>query len=140
MLEETYSGLTSTTNKPRYNHAIGRVGTGAGVDWTYVDHTPGAFEYTGYYSDIALQGDAFFTIQTPDGMRFTRSGNFMVNKEGYLITPEGYQVVGQGVSSGRNPGPIQVGSQEFYVDPFGQIFSASWIPQPISSRMSEWIN
>ncbi len=121
MLQETYRGLSTSTDKPRYSHAIGRVGTGAGVDWVYVDHTHGQMNYTGKETDIALFGDGFFAVETPDGMRFTRSGNFAVDHEGYLITQQGYYVLGQGVNNNREPSRIQVGHEGFHVNFMGEV-------------------
>ncbi|MBD3265209.1 flagellar hook-basal body complex protein [bacterium] len=123
MLSETYRGLSPTTNKPRYNHAIGRVGTGAGVDWVYTDHTEGQMVHTGNKTDIALFGDGYFTVLTPDGFRFTRQGNFHVDQEGDLATQQGFKVVGQGINQGRNPGPINVGRNDFWVDEYGNVIT-----------------
>ena len=123
MLSETYRGISPSTNKPRYNQAIGRIGTGAGIDWIYVNYQPGSFTYTGNPTDLAINGDGFFTVNTPDGMRFTRSGDFLVDSEGYLANSQGFRVLGQGVNQGRKPSPIRVGMEDFYVDPFGQVFT-----------------
>lgn len=123
MLTETYRGLSKSTDKPRYNHVIGRLGTGAGVDWTYVDHSGGQMKYTGNQNDISIFGEGYFAVQTPDGTRFTRSGDFMVDKEGFLVTPQGHFAMGQGVNNNNQKGPIQVGVNEFHVNHFGEIYA-----------------
>jgi flagellar basal-body rod protein FlgF len=123
LLTETYRGLSSSTDKPRYSHAIGRVGTGAGVDWVYQDHSEGQMVHTGNKNDIALFGDGYFTVLTPDGYRFTRGGDFNVNQNGHLVTSQGHYVVGQGLNNNRNPAPIQVGSDDFWVDEYGTVLS-----------------
>ncbi|MEW6238124.1 MAG: flagellar hook-basal body protein [Candidatus Omnitrophota bacterium] len=122
MLNETYRGIPKSLEKARYNHAIGRVGTGAGVDWSYIDHSPGQTLYTDNPSDMAINGDGFFTVLTPDGLRYTRAGDFVVDKDGYLKTHQGYFVMGQGINNQRNPTTIYVGNNDFYVDPYGQVF------------------
>ncbi len=137
LLYESYRGLSPSTDKPRYNHAIGRVGTGAGIDWTYVDHTPGATQYTDNKSDMVIDGDGYFALQTPDGLRFTRAGNFMVNKDGFLVNPQGHFVVGQGLNQGRVPSPIQVNTEDFYVDPRGHVVVKR--PDPNTGIMNDVI-
>lgn len=133
LLNETYRGLTPTTNKPRYNHAIGRVGTGAGVDWSYVDHSPGSYRYTGNDSDFAISGDGYFVVNTPDGNRFTRQGTFIVDRDGYLVTPQGYRLMGRGADPNnpagpQNQQPIQVGTQDFHVNQFGEVYARQFDP------------
>lgn len=44
---------------------------------------------------LALQGDGFFTIQTPKGRAYTRNGDFMLDKNGALTTRAGYPVLGE---------------------------------------------
>jgi flagellar basal-body rod protein FlgG len=39
--------------------------------------------------------DGFFSIATPQGERYTRAGNFHLNQDGRLVTPEGYGVNGK---------------------------------------------
>jgi flagellar basal-body rod protein FlgG len=127
LLTETYRGVGAANNQARYNHAIGRVGTGAGIDWIYTENSPGQMVYSGNQDDIALFGDGYFTVLTPDGFRFTRDGGFHVNQDGYLVNSQGHYVVGHGINQGRNPGPIQVNSNDYFVNEYGKIF----VKQPV---------
>ncbi|WP_299286694.1 flagellar hook-basal body complex protein [uncultured Tateyamaria sp.] len=56
----------------------------------------GALTQTGGTFDLAIEGDGYFLIQTPDGERLTRAGSFTPNAEGDLVTPDGYQVLDAG--------------------------------------------
>jgi flagellar basal-body rod protein FlgG len=61
----------------------------------YVNFGQGSLRQTGNPLDLAIEGDGFFNIETPDGVYYTRKGNFMIGENGLLITPEGYSVQGQ---------------------------------------------
>ncbi len=50
---------------------------------------------TGSSLDLALSGKGFFCIETPEGERYTRSGSFERDASGYLVTGEGYRVLGE---------------------------------------------
>ncbi len=54
---------------------------------------PGALEETGRSLDMALTGAAFFTLQTPAGIRYTKDGSFGIDQEGYLVSSHGYHVL-----------------------------------------------
>jgi flagellar basal-body rod protein FlgG len=60
------------------------------------NHDKGAMKITNNQLDFAIDGNGFFKIQTPQGIRYTRAGNFHVNSEGQLMTPSGYLVMGGG--------------------------------------------
>lgn len=51
---------------------------------------------TGNSLDIAIDGDGFFEVMTPQGTRYTRDGSFRRNEGGELVTTEGYKVMGDG--------------------------------------------
>jgi flagellar basal-body rod protein FlgF len=72
---------------------------------TALDTTTGAIETTGNPLDVAIKGDAFFTVQTPAGERYTRAGSFQIDSTGQLVTNDGFPVLGEG-------GPFQFGPQE----------------------------
>src|SRR5215470_1406455 len=59
---------------------------------TWHDFRPGALQATGNPLDVAIDGDAFFVVQTPQGERYTRNGAFKINAQGQLVTSDGYQV------------------------------------------------
>jgi flagellar basal-body rod protein FlgF len=61
---------------------------------TFRDMTQGALEETKNPLDIAINGPAFLTVQTPGGERYTRDGNLHINSQGQLVTAAGNQVVG----------------------------------------------
>lgn len=96
---------------------IGTLGTGAFVQEIAVDMSPGAPRPTGNELDLYIQGNGFFTIQTPDGLRYTRQGSFVQDSQGRLVTPEGYPVLAGGAPVGLPGSRISVaGDGTVYVD------------------------
>jgi flagellar basal-body rod protein FlgG len=68
-----------------------QVGTGVRLAATPRIFTPGSVEQTGGDTDLAIEGDGFFRVSMPDGSSsFTRAGDFRVDADGFLVTPEGY--------------------------------------------------
>jgi flagellar basal-body rod protein FlgF len=61
----------------------------------YTDHTNGSLKNTGNDFDLALVGNGFFCVQTPDGIHYTRKGDFTLNGEGLLVTRSGWTVMGE---------------------------------------------
>jgi len=53
--------------------------------------TQGTLETTSNPLDLAIEGDGFFVVQQPNGPTYyTRAGQFRVNKDGYIVDPNGY--------------------------------------------------
>lgn len=71
----------------------------------YRDFSQGSIQKTGAELDVAISGDGFFVIQTPEGERYTRNGNFQRSNEGLLVTSDGHQVMGDN-------GPVLIGQQD----------------------------
>jgi len=64
-----------------------------------VDHTitrQGVLERTDATFDLAIEGDGFFLVQTPQGERLTRAGHFGPNQNGDLVNADGYPVLDAG--------------------------------------------
>src|SRR5580692_3161264 len=61
---------------------------------SYINMAPGALERTGGPLDVAIDGDGYFTVQTPRGQRYTRNGAFQISGAGQLVTSNGDQVLG----------------------------------------------
>jgi len=56
----------------------------------------GSLSRTGGRFDLAIEGEGFFLIQTPDGERLSRNGHFTPNENGDLVTQDGYPVLDAG--------------------------------------------
>ena len=55
----------------------------------------GDLHQTGNRLDLAIEGDGFFKLKTPDGLRYTRAGNFKLSNEGVLTDSSGFPVMGK---------------------------------------------
>lgn len=75
---------------------------------SYTDFQQGGVQNTGSPYDLAIMGEGLFAVQTPEGVRYTRSGEFTRNEQGLLSTHEGHPVLGQG-------GPIDAAGGQFSV-------------------------
>jgi flagellar basal-body rod protein FlgF/flagellar basal-body rod protein FlgG len=65
------------------------------IKGTFSDFTPGPITETGNPLDMAIHGDGFFKVQGPDGMLYTRRGDFVLDQTGNLQTSNGLQVLNQ---------------------------------------------
>jgi flagellar basal-body rod protein FlgF len=63
---------------------------------TYLSQRTGSLRETGNQFDFAIQGDAWFGIETPAGTVMTRDGRFTMQDTGQLVTLNGYAVVDAG--------------------------------------------
>jgi len=79
---------------------------------TMTNFTAGSIEMTGAELDVAVQGNGFFAVQTPQGERYTRAGSFTLNAQGEMITPAGYKVLGTGgpITFTPQDGKIAIGA------------------------------
>jgi flagellar basal-body rod protein FlgF len=64
---------------------------------------------------FAIKGNGMFTIMTPQGIRYTRDGNFSLDADGKIVTMNGNTVLGQ-------TGEIIIDGNELHVDEGGRIF------------------
>lgn len=61
------------------------------------DFNMGSVNATGNSLDIAVNGDGWIAVQTPDGGEaYTRAGNLHITAEGTLLTGNGFPVLGDG--------------------------------------------
>ncbi len=68
---------------------------------TYTSMAQGQIRETGEKFDVALSGDGFLSVQTDQGVVYTRAGNLTVNTANQLVTRDGWPVMGK-------RGPIKV--------------------------------
>ena len=58
-----------------------------------VDQQQGSLTQTGGSFDLAINGDGYFLIDTPQGQQLTRSGAFTPGSDGTLVTEDGYHLL-----------------------------------------------
>jgi flagellar basal-body rod protein FlgF len=63
-------------------------------DETVTSFAQGPMQHTGNPLDLAVEGEGFFKLDTPNGPRYTRAGNFKLDKDRRLVSANGYPVVG----------------------------------------------
>lgn len=82
-----------------------------------IEFDQGSVKQTGNALDVALSGDGFFKVRTPQGEEFyTRAGAFHRNAEGVLVNGNGDAVLGEG-------GPIELPQgADVTINAGGQIF------------------
>jgi flagellar basal-body rod protein FlgF len=95
---------------------VGPVGIGVYQGEEQLDLSQGPLEPSDHPLSLAISGDAFFRVQTPEGERYTRNGNFGRDAAGYLVTSQGYYVLGEN-------GPIQLPEGDLTIDGNGTIWS-----------------
>jgi len=59
----------------------------------HLDLAQGVLTPTGNALDLAIEGQGFFAVQTPGGVRYTRDGGFHRGRDGQLVTAAGEPVL-----------------------------------------------
>jgi len=96
-------------------------GLGAVVASIEKDFSPGSIEPTGKVTDLAIDGEGFFIVESSSTQKFTRDGSFTLNSSNQLVTTAGDFVQGFGVDENNN---IIPGALENLVVPIGTSTSA----------------
>lgn len=63
---------------------------------SYIDFSDAPITESGAPLDVAIMGNGFFNIMTPDGVQYTRNGQFRLDKGGRIVTMTGEPVLGKG--------------------------------------------
>ncbi len=108
------SYLPGNGNINGYSSGNSQANSFSRAEVTVTDFSPGPRKLTGGSLDLALDGKGFFCIKTPEGVRYTRKGNFDINSEGLLVTQEGFSVLGVG-------GAIRIDGKDVSIDRDGKI-------------------
>jgi flagellar basal-body rod protein FlgF len=100
---------------------LGQIGLGVLNPAETYDFSQGALTTTNQPLDMAIQGDGFFEVQTPNGNRYTRDGRFHLDSNHNLVTVDSNFVLDQngnkitlpnGEVSVKGDGTISVGAQQ----------------------------
>ncbi|MGH9499683.1 MAG: flagellar hook-basal body complex protein [Terriglobales bacterium] len=72
------------------------------------DLSAGNLQATGNATDLGIEGDGFFVVQSPAGPVYTRNGNFQVSTAGQLVTQAGDPVLGEQGPIVAPSGPLTI--------------------------------
>ena len=88
-----------------------------GVSGVSRDMTQGSAIATKNPLDIMLEGKGFLTINTKEGLRYTRNGSLNINNEGALVDKNGFTVLGEKGSIFLHSGKVEINKHgEIYQD------------------------
>lgn len=92
LFEEYLMPIAADRTFPRGDQQLSYV-----QDWaTLHNFAPGTIAQSDNPLDVALTGPGFFTVEGPEGTRYTRNGVFQIDSEGALVTQNGYRVLSDG--------------------------------------------
>ncbi|WP_440966847.1 flagellar hook protein FlgE [Massilia sp. GER05] len=94
-----------------------QAGIGVSVAAIAQQFTQGNIETTANPLDIAINGAGFFRTEISGTVQYTRNGQFSLDKNGYIVTPQGANVTGYGVSPNgqilaSTPAPLQISTAD----------------------------
>ena len=86
-----------------------------GVSGVERDFMQGSASQTTNPFDFMIEGEAFFTINTKEGLRYTRSGSFSLSPEGALIDKFGNNILGE-------KGTVYLSGHKVEVNRLGEVY------------------
>ncbi|ABX40630.1 flagellar hook-basal body protein [Lachnoclostridium phytofermentans] len=102
---------------------IGKMTLGVKLGEVYTDYTQGSLRETGNTFDFAIEGSGFFKMEVLDKdgnskERYTRAGQFLMDKEGYVVDVNGNHLMSEG-------GYLQVptDASQIVIDLQGNVFA-----------------
>ncbi|MBL8020650.1 MAG: flagellar hook-basal body protein [Leptospirales bacterium] len=106
---------------------IGKLGLGSEFHESFTRFEQGAAKQTGNPMDLMIddrgnEKPGFFVVRTDKGDRLMRGGSFILDREGFLVTPDGFPLMGEN-------GPIKVARFNFMVKENGEV----WINQALGN-------
>lgn len=108
--------LNASEDSGKIPPQVGSLPLGVKINDVYTDYHPGARRTSENPLSLALAGEGYFTVQTPQGERYTRNGEFTLDAQARLVSTDGYPLMGE-------KGEIMVKGSDVQVDPEGRVYS-----------------
>ena len=91
LLYQTVKAPGTSTGQGTESPSGIQVGLGTRHVSTRRDFSQGSMTHTNNTYDLAIEGEGFFQVTQPSGeVAFTRAGNFTVDNQGRMVTPDGF--------------------------------------------------
>src|SRR3954451_13318802 len=118
VFEDTLSQLMRAASAPNAGTGGGNpapLGLGVQLGAISTNFAQGSAQNTGRATDLMIQGDGFFVLQTGNTQVYSRAGSFSFDTTGMLVNPEGERVQGwsagaTGVNTNTAPSDIVIPS------------------------------
>jgi flagellar hook protein FlgE len=117
----TFEDIFTNSLGSRLNGSGGSMQIGSGVQTAAIptNFSQGSLADNGSSTAAAIQGSGFFVAKNAAGAQiFTRAGDFAINRDGYLVTPNGSEVQGYAAVGGSIPAGSAITSIKI---PIGEI-------------------
>lgn len=118
-----------------------QVGRGAALSSVDTLFAQGSFESTSEPTDLAIGGEGFFIVRSPDTNQlfYTRAGQFRFDKKGYLINPSGFILQGRAIDRVTNT-PVGVNTDIIISPEPSQPKATTYIGMAVNLQSNcEWI-
>ncbi len=86
-----------------------------GIATVYRDNAQGPAISTSNPTDVMIEGDGYLSVQTTEGLRYTRAGNLSLSSDGVLMSVGGHPILGE-------KGNIVVKGIGFEINPLGEVY------------------
>lgn len=106
-----------------------QVGIGVTTGTITSNFTQGGIDSTGVNTHVAIQGNGFFMVGTDDTQSYTRAGDFSFNRDGQLVTSDGFPVLGYTQIDPVNGDVITTGQ------PQAIVVSPGTLRQPVATNL-----
>ncbi len=92
----------------------------------YANLKQGAMRQTSNPFDIAIQGNGFLEVLSPNGIRLTRAGNLSLNDKGQLVNRDGFLILGESQANAAQQDPskraITLGRGRLQISQEGDVY------------------
>ncbi len=112
--QEVFSQVTRGASAPQGGKGgtnPQQVGMGTAMGSLSTVHTPGAEQRTDNPTDLMIGGEGFFVVTDAANLnnkRYTRAGNFSLDRDGNLVTADGMKVLGYNIDESGEPNTSEV--------------------------------
>ncbi len=113
------------------------------VGESYTSRKAGAVTFTNSPNDVAIEGKAWLSIQTPAGTAYTRDGRIHVSSDGRLTTVNNYPILDPGGTSilvDPDLGPIKIGTDGTITQGINQVGTIGMYEIPAAAKLTRYDN
>jgi flagellar basal-body rod protein FlgF len=108
---------------------------------SYISRRSGSVAPTGNPLDVAVTGDAWFGVETPDGVAYTRDGRMQMTEAGDLVSVDGKPILDAGgapIALDPRGGPVHIGADGSIVQGTIQVAALGLFTLPDTTRLERY--